>query len=76
MENFKKYIKDVYLDDIILKLNMTKDRVVELKEYTLTEDGDKFVLEFDCFPKAHLDHFKLEVRFAGSTAIFSLDGAV
>ena len=76
MDNFKKYIKDTYLDGITLKLNMTKGRTVELKEYTLTEGGDRFVLEFDCFPKAHLDHFKMEVRFAGDTAIFSYDGAV
>ncbi|MBR5632803.1 MAG: alpha-galactosidase [Clostridia bacterium] len=76
MNSFKKYIKDTYLDDLTLKLNMTKGRVVTLSEYELVEEGDKFVLNFVCEPKAHLDHFKLEVRFAGTTAIFSIDGAV
>lgn len=76
MNTATELMKSHLLRDLTLTLNLTKGRVLKLKEYTAEENGENVILNFSFIDKDHLDHVTVTARKSGESIIFSLDAAV
>ena len=71
--NINTLTKEYLLRDLALSLNLTKGRVITVKNYTAEECDGTTNCNFSFIDKDHLDHVKLTARREGDVVVFSID---